>query len=163
MDKRVAFISGLGLGAGVMFLLDPDRGRRRRALIKDQAVHISNTSRDALEKTARDFRNRASGVIAETKARLGEQHVPDSIVIDRVKAALGRYPVHDRAITVDADNGVVILSGDTLADEVNIILEAITAVRGVNDVVNNMNVHDTAEGISALQGTPAGAESASGH
>jgi osmotically-inducible protein OsmY len=163
MDKRLAFLSGLGLGAGAMFLLDPDRGRRRRALIKDQAVHLSTTSKEALDKTARDLRNRASGVIAETKARFSEPHVPDSVIIDRVKAALGRYPVHDRAVIVDADNGVVILSGDTLADEVDIILEAITAVRGVKDVLNNMKVHLNADGISALQGTPANSQSASAH
>ena len=163
MDKRLVFISGLGLGAGAMFLLDPDRGRRRRALIKDQAIHISNTSRETLEKRTRDLRNRATGVIAETKARFGGQHVPDPILIDRVKTALGRYPIHDRAINVDADNGVVILGEDTLADEVNIILEAITAVRGVNDVVNNLTVHENADGVSSLQGTPAAARTASGH
>jgi osmotically-inducible protein OsmY len=159
----MAFISGLGLGAGVMFLLDPNRGRRRRALIKDQAVHLSNTSKGALGKTARDLRNRATGVIAGTKARFGGQHVPDPILIDRVRAALGRYPVHDRAVNVDADNGVVILSGNTLADEVHIILEAITGIRGVNNVVNNLMVHESADGISSLQGTPGAAETVSGH
>ena len=163
MDRRLAFFTGLGVGAGVMFLLDPDRGGRRRALIRDKAVSLSHTSKDALDKTARDLRNRATGVIAETKARFGESHVPDEVVVDRVKAALGRYPVHGRAINVQADNGTVILSGDTLADELDIILEAITGVRGVKDVVNNLNVHQDATGISSLQGTPAGAESASWH
>src|SRR5918993_223936 len=147
MDKRLAFFTGLGLGAGAMFLLDPDRGGRRRALIRDKAVSFSNTSKDALDKTARDLRNRATGVIAETKARLSETHVPDEALVDRVKAALGRYPVHDRAVTVEADNGTVILSGDTLADELGIILEAAAAVRGVKEVINNLNVHPTAEGI----------------
>lgn len=146
-----------------MFLLDPDRGRRRRALIKDKAVGLSNTSRDALDKTARDLRNRATGVIAETKARFGEARVPDEVLVDRVKAALGRYPVHARAVNVEADNGTVILSGDTLTDELSIILEAISGVRGVKDVINNLNVHQEATGISSLQGTPAGAESASWH
>ena len=163
MDKRVAFFTGLGLGAGVMFLLDPDRGKRRRALIRDQAVHLSHTSKDTLEKTARDLRNRATGVIAETKARFGDSGVPDEVLVDRVKAALGRYPVHDRSINIEADNGRVVLSGDTLADEVGIILEATSASRGVKDVVNNLTVHETAEGISSLQGTPAGAESANWH
>lgn len=161
MDRRLAFFTGLGVGAGVMFLLDPDRGGRRRALIKDKAVSLSHTSKDALDKTARDLRNRATGVIAETKARFGESHVPDGALVDRVKAALGRYPVHDRAINIQADNGTVILTGDTLADEVDIILEAISGVRGVKDVVNNLNVHREPGGISSLQGTPAGAESAS--
>lgn len=163
MDKRIAFFTGLGVGAGAMFLLDPDRGGRRRALIKDKAVSLSHTSKDALDKTARDLRNRATGVIAETKARFSEGHVPDEALVDRVKAALGRYPVHDRAIHVEADNGTIILSGDTLEDELGIILEAASAVRGAKDVVNNLSVHQTAEGISALQGTPAGAETASWH
>ena len=71
MDKRLAFLSGLGLGAGAMFLLDPDRGRRRRALIKDQAKHLSISGKETLGKRTRDLRNRATGVIAETKARFG--------------------------------------------------------------------------------------------
>lgn len=163
MDKRIAFFTGLGLGAGAMFLLDPDRGGRRRALIKDKAVSLSHTSKDALDKTARDLRNRATGVVAETKARFSESHVPDEALVDRVKAALGRYPVHGRAVTVEADNGMVTLSGDTLRDELGIILEAAAAVRGVKEVINNLNVHSTAEGISSLQRTPVGAESASWH
>jgi len=163
MDRRIAFLTGIGLGAGAMFLLDPARGGRRRALIRDKAVSLTNTSREALDKTARDLRNRATGVIAETKARFGEGHVPDEVLVDRVKAAMGRYPVHDRAVIVESDNGTVILTGDTLTDEVGIILEATSAVRGVKDVVNNLTVHESADGISSLQGTPASAESASWH
>lgn len=163
MDKRIAFLSGIGLGAGAMFLLDPDRGKRRRALIRDQAIHISNTSKETLEKRARDLRNRATGMIAETKARFTDERVPDPVLVDRVKAALGRFPVHDRAIHVDAESANVILSGDTLTTEVDTILDVVSSVRGVKDVVNNLTVHETPDGISALQGTPAAAESAAWH
>lgn len=31
------------IGAGLMYLLDPDGGRRRRALARDKAVHLKNT------------------------------------------------------------------------------------------------------------------------
>lgn len=163
MDKRIAFFSGLGIGAGAMFLLDPDRGKRRRALMRDQAIHISNTSKEALEKTARDLRNRAVGVMAETKALFGDENVPDTVLIDRVRARLGRYPVHDRAIQIEAKDGVVTLSGDTLASEVETIMDAVSSVRGVKDVVNNLMLHENADGISALQGNPAGAEGARTH
>jgi osmotically-inducible protein OsmY len=163
MDKRIAFLSGIGLGAGAMFLLDPDRGKRRRALVRDKAVRVSNTSRETLEKTARDLRNRAIGVVAETKAMFAEEHVPDPILVDRVRAYLGRFPVHDRALQVDAEDGVVTLSGDALASELNTILDAVSSVRGVKDVISNLVVHESADSISALQGNPRGAESISAH
>ena len=38
MTKESALIGGAGLGAGLMYLLDPDRGKRRRALVRDQAA-----------------------------------------------------------------------------------------------------------------------------
>src|SRR5207247_7885451 len=36
-----------GLGAGLMFLLDPDRGRKRRARLRDQAVRAVHAAQDA--------------------------------------------------------------------------------------------------------------------
>src|SRR5438067_8044488 len=38
MNKALTLLMGFGMGMGLMFLLDPDRGRRRRALMRDQAV-----------------------------------------------------------------------------------------------------------------------------
>ena len=35
MNKAVAFDRGAGLGAALMYIFDPDRGERRRALISD--------------------------------------------------------------------------------------------------------------------------------
>lgn len=160
MNKTVAFFTGLGVGAGAMFILDPDRGKRRRALARDKMTHLANTTSDALGKTARDLRNRASGLVAETKALLTAEEVPDSKLVDRVKAVLGRYPVHDRAINVEAKDGTAFLSGDILSKEVDTLLEAVKSVRGVKNVVNNLTVHETAEGISSLQGEPLGAKGA---
>ena len=36
MNKGVALIGGVGLGAALMYIFDPDRGGRRRALIRDK-------------------------------------------------------------------------------------------------------------------------------
>jgi len=48
----------LGLGAAAMYLMDPDQGRRRRALARDQ-----------LTKARRVIRERASGTASGTRAR----------------------------------------------------------------------------------------------
>ncbi|MGH6611306.1 MAG: YtxH domain-containing protein [Burkholderiaceae bacterium] len=69
-NSVVAFLGGLALGAGLMFYLDPDRGRRRRALARDKAVHLTHKTQDAVGAKARDIRNRAQGVIAESKSAL---------------------------------------------------------------------------------------------
>jgi hypothetical protein len=58
---------GAGVGALAMFVLDPDNGRRRRALARDKLTHYGNEARDAVEGTARDLRNRAQGLAAEAR------------------------------------------------------------------------------------------------
>lgn len=58
----------VGMGAGLMFLLDPGRGARRRALVRDKAIRATRKSRDAYEATRCDLGNRARGVVADLHA-----------------------------------------------------------------------------------------------
>jgi uncharacterized membrane protein len=55
---------GALIGAAAMYLLDPESGNRRRALVRDKAVHAAHRATDAAETTARDLRNRTQGVVA---------------------------------------------------------------------------------------------------
>ena len=68
MNKKLALVGGLGLGAALMYLFDPDRGRGRRALIRDKAEDAANKAGEYAEKVSRDLRDRASEVVAEAKA-----------------------------------------------------------------------------------------------
>lgn len=72
-NTALALLAGIGLGAALMYLLDPERGRTRRALLRDKVVSLSNQTGDALGKTARDLRNRAQGVIAEAGSAINSQ------------------------------------------------------------------------------------------
>jgi hypothetical protein len=77
MNKAGYLFAGMGIGAGVMFILDPDRGRRRRALVRDKAVSTWNQSEQYAEKMARDLANRSRGVYYETKAAMtGKERNP---------------------------------------------------------------------------------------
>lgn len=68
MNKKIALIGGLGLGAALMYLLDPDRGERRRAVIREKAEGAANKAGEYAEKMSQDIRDRASEVVAEAKA-----------------------------------------------------------------------------------------------
>ncbi len=56
---------GAGLGAGLMFLLDPKAGRRRRALARDKAVHTLRQGAKVARKTSKDLGKRTRGLMAQ--------------------------------------------------------------------------------------------------
>jgi hypothetical protein len=60
-------LTALGMGALAMYFFDPVSGRRRRALLRDKVVHARHEALDSAEGTAKDLRNRAYGVAAETR------------------------------------------------------------------------------------------------
>lgn len=64
----LALLAGLGAGAAVMYLFDPEGGGRRRALIRDKATKINRQTREAVEGRAKDLSNRAKGMAQELKS-----------------------------------------------------------------------------------------------
>lgn len=145
-------LSLFGLGAGLMYLLDPDRGNSRRALIRDKAIGTTDSAIDGLDVATRDLTQRLQGVIAELETRLSRVEVPDEILIQRVRSKLGRWVSHPRAIIVESNEGRVILRGPILQREVEPLLVAIRKVPGVHEVINELEIHDTAENVPSLQG-----------
>ena len=166
MNRRWMFIGGVGVGAALMYALDPDRGNRRRALARDKVVSASNRTGLYLGKLSRDVRNRARGLVAETTECVREWagqprggRATGERLVARVKSNLGRHAVHHRALAVEADGGRVTLRGPALASEVDEILGAVAAVGGVEEVDNQLEVHERAGDIPSLQGDPAGTPS----
>jgi uncharacterized membrane protein len=138
-----------------MYFFDPQYGNRRRALVRDQAVSMLNQSDRFIEKAGQDIRNRARGILAETTGRLSDrQGTPNWVLEERVRAALGRVSRHPGAIEVSADQGGVTLSGPILREEMDRVIAGASKTRGVKEVTNRLQVHESAEDIPALQGTP---------
>lgn len=142
-------------GAGLMYMLDPIQGRRRRALVRDQAISALTKLDDGVGVLSRDLANRTRGVWAETQSlptRLMGESTSDEVLIARVRSRLGHVMSTPRAIEVDASEGRVSLSGQVLAHERDGLLRAIAAVPGVNQVDDNLEVHATARHAPALMG-----------
>ena len=152
MNKGLTFGAGLGLGTGLMFLLDPDRGKRRRALLRDKCAWSARKTGEAFEVTARDLRNRAQGIASGIQSTFTSGEVDDTVLTDRVRSKLGRVVSHPSAIQVTTQNGAVTLSGPILADEVPYLLGCVNRVSGVKEVINNLEVHEHADNHPSLQG-----------
>ena len=73
MKEVIALIGGLGVGALLMYLLDPDRGNRRRALIRDKMVRLNRQTQETVSGKVKDMGNRAKGMLHEAKSVFEEK------------------------------------------------------------------------------------------
>ena len=145
---------GAVIGAGIMYLLDPDRGRRRRTRLRDQLVSAGHRTSDAVGATSRDVTNRARGVVAELRGRLHREQVSDEVLRERVRVRIGSVVGHAGAIETHVSGGRVTLRGPVLGEEIDRLLRRVRGVRGVEEVVSELEVHETPGNVPALQGQP---------
>jgi uncharacterized membrane protein len=151
MDYRKILMGG-GLGAAMMYLLDQQAGRRRRAVIRDKAVHGAHVTQEATGKISRDARNRIHGFTSGIKRAFSKEEVDDRVLTERVRSDLGTVVSHPGSIQVTAENGLVKLSGVVLAAEVDNLIKQVKSVRGVRDVVDELDVHTESGNVPGLQG-----------
>lgn len=151
MKKRnpLTLLGGVGLGAGLMYLLDPDGGRRRRALARDKAVHGLKVSGKALRRTSADLGNRTRGLVAEAGSLLHKGSADDRKLEGRVRSKLGRHLSHPSALQVQCQDGLVTLSGPVLASELDKVLAKVQKIKGVHEVESRLEIQDSLEGESS--------------
>ena len=70
MNRNMAIwgtLAGFGAGAAAMYFLDPDRGARRRALVRDQVNSKALKASRAIKGKKEDLANRAYGMMKEAQ------------------------------------------------------------------------------------------------
>lgn len=145
-------VGGVGLGAGLMYWADPRSGRWRRSHLQGRAVHAAHVSSGAMGTVARDLSQRTRGIVLESFRRLRPSPVDDVKLAERVRAALGRVCSHPGAVRVSARDGVVVLEGSILLDEVKRVVQSIGRVRGVHGVDNRLAPYPEPRNHPDLQG-----------
>jgi osmotically-inducible protein OsmY len=143
---------GAALGGAAMYFFDPDRGRRRRALVRDKTVSASTCVSSFVDAGTRDLKSRGTAVTGRLRSLVGKRKATDDVLIARVRSKMGHHVIHPGAIDVYASEGKVTLNGSILAHEHEELLEGLRQVPGVTDIVDQLAVYETAEGISELQG-----------
>jgi uncharacterized membrane protein len=154
MSSRT-LLTGFGIGAITAYLLDPDRGARRRGLIRDKLVRARSTADDAVDATARDVANRARGVAAGMRSWLSRNdRVDDVVVAERVRARLGGLVSHPGSIDVSVSNGQLTLRGPIFSHEADRLVKRVASVRGVQCVEDRLDRRDSAGTEPGLQPGP---------
>src|SRR5918999_6054297 len=148
------FLGGAAVGVALMYFLDPNSGRRRRARTRDKVVHAARLVNEGAKVTARDTVHRAQGAWAEAKRLFtgDEEQITDDVLIGRVRAALGRVVSHPHAIEASTSGGHVTLVGPILSYEVRPLLRAVRGVAGVRAVSDQLTVYNEPGNVSSLQG-----------
>ncbi len=147
-------LGGIGLGAGLMYLLDPDRGRRRRATARDQMVEMLHEAADTFQKGVRDLNNRVSGRLIGAASSLIPDKVGDDVLVERIRTALGHAVAYPQAITVSAVEGQVNLAGHVLREDLPRLMTALGKMRGLRSVTDQLTVHEKAGEVADMQGKP---------
>jgi BON domain len=149
-DHTARLLLGIACGAATMYLLDPDRGRRRRAEVTQQMMRLGNLSGEAIGTTSRDAMNRTRGLLAQIVSWFSSQPADDRVLAERVRSRLGFLVDHPRSISVVANDGRITLSGPILAHEVERLLNDIRRIPGVRQVDNHLDVHQEPGDVSGL-------------
>lgn len=143
---------GAGSGAALMYWFDPDKGRRRRALVRGRASHVARVERELLGKALRDLDHRRQGLAHWGRSLFTREAAADSVVAERVRATLGRHTSHPRSIEVSVKDGVATLEGPILNREADDLIEAVVRVHGVARVEDQLVRHEQPGNVPGLQG-----------
>jgi hypothetical protein len=155
-------IAGLAIGGGMMYLLDPQLGIRRRAVLRDRTVRWSRKTGRAIGEARRQVETGYQRVTEGTQVAVGTlkrlatraESVDDTALADRMRACISRHSSHPDAIVVSVRDGRATLSGPVLAREAREVLQCASAVHGVTAVDNRLEVHADAAGVPGLDGEP---------
>jgi CBS domain-containing protein len=157
---RLLFLSGVGLGALVAYILaffgDGRLGRRRRALASAKAAHLARVGARRIGSSRRSVENRLRGLWARIRARLRDAPASDGVIEQRVRAALGRVSRHVSVIGVACNDGRLTLGGPILESEHRHVVRAARRVGGVQSIDDRLERHVRADIPALKNGRPRG-------
>lgn len=136
---------GAGAGAVAAMLLDPIRGRSRRARLADQSAAVLRRAGRDLERETRRVGAAVEGRMAALRAaggHGGEDPGNDATIADRVQSELFADPsVPKGDLNVNVEHGIVVLRGEVPDDAMRRqLVERVERMDGVWSVRDLMHL-----------------------
>lgn len=142
MSKFVRIVGIGAAAAAAMYLLDPDRGRSRRAKLSDQAAALARKAEEKARAQAEYQKGVAQGLAHDlTEPFRPKPDFDDETLRQKVKSeAIGRWEGPKSDVEVDVDKGVVTLKGNVDAEKVVGLIRLVKGVPGVASVNDQLSV-----------------------
>jgi hypothetical protein len=153
MNKRWAMLGGLGLGAALMYVLDPVAGRLRRRAVTDGTG--PRKAARTIGRVSREIGKEAWGLLAEAESVFSGPIEDDEMLAERVRTRLSRTLTTPENVQVLVEGGVVTLAGTVAAADFDLLVSSVLRVKGVRDVNDQLDVRPTANGARDFEDTPA--------
>lgn len=137
---------GAAVGAAIMWLLDPNSGRRRRALVRDRTLAFFRRGARRGVRAGRAVGAEAYGLSQKaTHVREEPKDFDDQTLKNKVETELFRDADAPKGqVDVNAQNGVVQLRGEVESPElIDELIERARKVQGVRDVENLLHLPGT--------------------
>jgi osmotically-inducible protein OsmY len=141
-------VAALAAGAAAMYLLDPQMGRRRRALLRDKVEAGRQDAQRFASEQAKRAVGQLQGTVEGAKSAMGLGSMPESDrqLHERVRAELGRLVGRPGVVDVSVEGGRVRLSGQVAASEHSRLLSEVAAMSGVESVDDRLSIeHEPAK------------------
>jgi osmotically-inducible protein OsmY len=145
MKSLIAFVTGAASGAAAAHFLDPESGRRRRNMLRDQAASKASAGASKAASTASYAASKAKGAAAGATPSMPGSHriddVDDVTLARKVETEIFRDADAPKGqVSIDVQAGVAYLRGtvddeawiDRLGDEAN----KVDGIKGVKNLLH---------------------------
>jgi hypothetical protein len=132
---------GAAIGAAVAYMLDPQRGRTRRAQLLDRGAALLRDAGREVNRGVRRLSATVEGKMGAMRSGSGEPMPNDASLAMKVESELFRDPsVPKGAININVEQGVVVLRGEVqdpaLAERLEHEARAIPGVWEVDNLLH---------------------------
>ena len=139
----VSLLGGMAIGAALAYLLDFDRGVRRRAHLRTGLRKFGGM----VDGTVRDVHKRLQAMPLQRVARLflvPRRPVPDWVVAERTRLETWRTLAHPDFVQISVRDGRVTVWGPVLAGEPETLRGRLIKVPGVRAVELQLTTRESA-------------------
>lgn len=139
MKKQLLTLASMVIGAGLMYIFDPDIGKRRRAAVRNGMKNSVTKTTEAIKNGTRELKESAREVVSGIKHKFTAGS--DEKLAVEIRDAITAVVTNPDSVEITVDNGFITLTGTLPEIELTPLIKSVVSVRGVRAVDNKIHTH----------------------